>query len=678
MTRIKRQRPDGTPSGLTGQRPTGGLASALDSTISGLTGQRPTNGVLSAPAGATSQSGDRPSGLTGVRPTGGLSAQAATPTSGGQPSSGGRGPMTGQRPTGGVDCVAGDSDHGRCDGTGESRQAHEDRAAWLTWWVVAGVVALLAGAYLLRVWRARAVKRRVLAQRKAKGATDGGGKTGGYQAAASTTFANLAHVRVFPLWLYANSTANEWFWTAAYAGTVVGLGCYGGKMPGQPVAPINVMGYIAYSQVPLIIGLATRNNLVSALTGVSYEKLNYLHRAAGRVCVLTSSIHSIGWASKSAASSAFAPGSYIFNTGMVAWVALLAIYASSFRIVRAWAYEAFLALHVAMALMFIIGCLFHWVALWGYLAAGLIIWGGSRVLGLVRLAYLNALWRSDLALVELLEPDVMRVTVPRDRLKWHAGQHAYLTMPSISWAQQHPFTMANASGDAVFLVRAQRGFTRRLRDRLIGTKSRTRCLVEGPYGTVHALHHYDTIVLVAGGTGVSFATALLLDVAAAARRGESAVSAVHLVWNVRAAENLAWVAALLNEAVAGVGIKIKVDVFVTRSTVLPRISLDDAGSSSEAGPSSALMVEEKKTSTFGLSPEAARTITLHAGRSPLDELIAADVAASAQDGAGVCVTVCGPTALALSTRRAVLKTNTAGAVLRGQAPVTFHAEAYGW
>lgn len=110
------------------------------------------------------------------------------------------------------------------------------------------------------------------------------------------------------------------------------------------------MGYIAYSQVPLIIGLANRNNLISLLTGISYEKLNYLHRAAGRVCVLTSSIHSIGWASKSAMSHAFAPGSYIFNTGMVAWAGLLLIYISSFRTVRAWMYEAFLALHIAMAL----------------------------------------------------------------------------------------------------------------------------------------------------------------------------------------------------------------------------------------------------------------------------------------------------------------------------------------
>lgn len=51
----------------------------------------------------------------------------------------------------------------------------------------------------------------------------------------------------------------------------------------------------AFYQVPLIIGLAGKNNTISYLTGISYQKFNYLHRAAGRLCLLTASIHAIGW-----------------------------------------------------------------------------------------------------------------------------------------------------------------------------------------------------------------------------------------------------------------------------------------------------------------------------------------------------------------------------------------------
>lgn len=344
--------------------------------------------------------------------------------------------------------------------------------------------------------------------------------------------------------------------------------------------------------------------------------------------------------------------------------------------------------------MFIIGCLFHWVALWGYLAAGLIIWGGSRILGAARLVYLNSVTlftkpatTDHLALVELLDAEVMRITVPTP-MKWKAGQHAYLTMPSINKFQQHPFTVATASGDAVFFVRTQRGelsllvcmvvdaagFTRRLRDRLIGTKSRTRCLIEGPYGNVHSMHHYDTVLLVVGGTGVSFATSLLLDTLAVAKKDESTVTALHMIWNVRSADNVAWIAPLLNQALEGnPAIRVRIDVFVTRGAV-PALESDEEDK--VAGPSTAVV--EEKAGPFGLSAAATRAVNLHAGRSPLEHLLREDVLASAHDAAGVCVTVCGPTELALSARRAVMQVNTATAVLRGQVPVSFHAEAFGW
>lgn len=73
----------------------------------------------------------------------------------------------------------------------------------------------------------------------------------------------------------------------------------------------NQAAWIAVAQMPLIIALAGKNNLVSCrscptfrgdlvlistlvLTGISYEKLNFLHRAAGRVCFLCVWIHSGG------------------------------------------------------------------------------------------------------------------------------------------------------------------------------------------------------------------------------------------------------------------------------------------------------------------------------------------------------------------------------------------------
>lgn len=81
---------------------------------------------------------------------------------------------------------------------------------------------------------------------------------------------------------------------------------------------------------------------------MSYEKLNYMHRAAGRVCVLTSFIHTFGYIKKGLGKHG--PGSLVFTTGIVAIVALFLMYITSFAIARRWFYEAFLAVHIAMCM----------------------------------------------------------------------------------------------------------------------------------------------------------------------------------------------------------------------------------------------------------------------------------------------------------------------------------------
>lgn len=50
----------------------------------------------------------------------------------------------------------------------------------------------------------------------------------------------------------------------------------------------------AYVQMPFIIGLASKNNVISYLTGISYQKLNFFHRATGRVALICSWTHALG------------------------------------------------------------------------------------------------------------------------------------------------------------------------------------------------------------------------------------------------------------------------------------------------------------------------------------------------------------------------------------------------
>jgi predicted ferric reductase len=486
-------------------------------------------------------------------------------------------------------------------------------------------------------------------------------------------------------------------------------------------------------QLPLIVGLASKNNVLSAITGISYEKLNYLHRAAGRVCVLTTWIHWAKWVEKGLGKHG--PGTEIFLTGVLGATALTLMFLSSFALVRRIAYEFFLLVHILMGVIFLVAVYFHspnrWFQHWVW--PSLFLWGLDRFVSFGRMVVVNKAWllpfrskreQHSACTVELVSPEVLRLRVRRPLFRWSAGQHAFITMPGVALLryEQHPFTIANipdATGEAVFLIRAQTGFTRRLVDRLTSTKDEINCYLDGPYGTPHDLNHYGGVLLVAGGTGVTHVLAHLAAIVKASREGASACSVVRLAWNVREEEAVAWIAPMLNTALAeGTGnVRVCVDIFVTRSHLAdepnaeecpvshhphagnedtpgetPMFSPDETpahtpgGSPKELSPRSSSEAIEKgvknenvsKALRYSLTGPAAAAVAFHRGRSNVEMLLRTDIDAVPADTAGVAVGVCGPTTLMLDARRAVCSVNSAGAVLKGQTPIDLYSETFGW
>lgn len=211
---------------------------------------------------------------------------------------------------------------------------------------------------------------------------------------------------------------------------------------------------------------------------------------------------------------------------------------------------------------------------------------------------------------ERLPENVTKVTieVPRS-LRWKPGHHSFLRMPSLSFLDNHPFTIASVPAPPpepnklIFLIRTHSGFTKRLASRadadaatfqkplrtspspsLSSTTSpgdrsptitplpRLRTLIDGPYGGYTAPLHrtVDSVLLVAGGTGITAALPWALNLGAhMGERGDgSRVRSVRLVWIVRAAGCVAWVRRELVGAVhavraAGSGGQLVVDVYVT-------------------------------------------------------------------------------------------------------------------
>ncbi|BEJ11566.1 hypothetical protein CspHIS471_0200260 [Cutaneotrichosporon sp. HIS471] len=354
------------------------------------------------------------------------------------------------------------------------------------------------------------------------------------------------NVRRYPLLLW-TPTGNEIIASVIYTGLVIGLTLWSSSVNGK-MRYLQPMGHAAFAQLPLVIGLAARNSVLSAVTGVSIHALKGLHRAAGRVCVITATVHSVGWLIKG-----FQP-TWMFITGLVAWIPFLLLFIS-FAPIRRAAYEVFIAFHILMVVATLVGCWLHAPSMYfkAWIIAGIGLWGLDRFVSLARVA-INTVSKGKPE-VEVLSSEVVRVRVP-SRLKWKAGQHGYLRTAT----QTHPFTFASPT-EAVFLIRAHAGFTRRL------LTSTPRIGLDGPYGTPPDLNAYATTLLITGGTGVSYGLAQLASIIAAARNHTSSAAQVRLVWNVRSASQIEWIAPLLNDALARGSeyVSVAVDVYVTRS-----------------------------------------------------------------------------------------------------------------
>lgn len=129
--------------------------------------------------------------------------------------------------------------------------------------------------------------------------------------------------------------------------------------------------------------------------------------------------------------------------------------------------------------------------------------------------------------------------IPPHHFSWAPGQHVLLSVPSVSKFSSHPFTIASvcdeeASSDEgrelVILVRARNGFTKHLWSHIerleesgqVGDAPSSnfsspnrgvllRTFIDGPFGSSIRARwtSYSTVLVIAGGSGVSFAVAVL-------------------------------------------------------------------------------------------------------------------------------------------------------------------------
>ncbi|KAI9817529.1 MAG: hypothetical protein M1827_001139 [Pycnora praestabilis] len=328
-------------------------------------------------------------------------------------------------------------------------------------------------------------------------------------------------------------------------------------------------GMIAVAMMPWIIGLSTKANLITMLTGIGHERLNVLHRWGGYICMFLSLVHTIPFYMQPVWDQGgmrifknyFGGASVIYGTGIASLVPLIFLCVHSLPFLRAWMYELFVTLHVPVAIIFL-GMLFwhchNYLTSWNYLFATLAIWVLSYV---IRLSYLN--WTNprriswligEEAAVTLLPENAVKVTIPTE-MKWRPGQYVYLRMPGISVFENHPFTIASLCSedfpseygeryrDMVLVFRPFGGFTRKVLNAAVekGPYKTYRAFLDGPYGGMsRRLEAFDNVILFAGGSGITALVSQLLELVKRMRDGKAVTKSVQVIWALKRLETMEW------------------------------------------------------------------------------------------------------------------------------------------
>lgn len=317
------------------------------------------------------------------------------------------------------------------------------------------------------------------------------------------------------------------------------------------------VGILAYALTPLTVLLATRENLLTILTGIPYQHFNFLHRWLGRIIFAQAMLHTIGWTVVEAYFYQPASVYRIFFTnmyaifGVVATAIICFLFVFSLKPVIRWTgYEFFKVTHWVAAILYIGACWGHWDKLYCWMVASLILMFLDQGARLVRTCYLHfggtkgIGFRRAMSEVKIIgEGDdvIVRVDFDFEQEAWEPGQHFYLCFPSLSIWQSHPFTVASMPDFSskvqhhTYLLRARKGQTAQLA--ALAGQTDVPVIITGPYGPGYPKHTTDNVLAVAGGTGVTFTMPIVI---ASLRQMIVPQATVDFVWVIRRAQDLLW------------------------------------------------------------------------------------------------------------------------------------------
>ena len=273
----------------------------------------------------------------------------------------------------------------------------------------------------------------------------------------------------------------------------------------------------------------------------------------------------------------------------------------------------------------------------------------------------------------------LKVLVPLS-ITWRPGQHVFLRIPALSLLDNHPFTIASApslpctrgeeqSGDSAhtltFLIRPHDGFTSKLLSYINSNADASLSVhLDGPYGGFprRLENAYDSIILVAGGGGITASPSWLAYLAPRLAAGGVTTANVRLIWVVRKRVHLEWA----KEEIDHVSATVPKGTFVTEYHVTNDAEVAQISSENDASASQAI------TRSTSVS-ESKSSQEIQRGRPNLADCIARALV----PGSRMCVLGCGPESMKIDLSNAVVRAQRR--VLRGELKeIKLETETFGW
>ncbi|GAA5857452.1 hypothetical protein JCM8547_009279 [Rhodosporidiobolus lusitaniae] len=432
-------------------------------------------------------------------------------------------------------------------------------------------------------------------------------------------------------------------------------------------------GMIATASYPIMFLLAGRSSIVGFLTGISYIELRYWHIVSGWYSFFLSLVHTVCYVANyymnqdGAKTLAQQCKRLYFQLGIVALVFMGMNWLFGLKWVRRRGYELFLLSHIVGAMLVLAGS-----------AAG--VWVFERVcrwgMHFAHIAHAKLYVKAPPHRATATVVDgAIKLTVPVKDHRWKAGQHYYIAFWGLDllrrpwlYGQVHPFSTTNAPNESAgdeqelrFLLRIHNGLTKDLAKHIQkrceakgGIDFDVLVTLEGPYGSAEDAAAFDSVLLIAGGSGITHPMSTFHELSQRVAAGKAATSNIKLIWAMHHYDQANWAVETLFESRAWAeqgNDSTSVDLYITRPD--SRSSSSSSSSSGTSTPSeldTPSSLDEKKSFLYSETVDFAggRTNRFY-GRPDVKE----EVRKAIEESQGrTLVVVCGPTSIAKEVRLA--------------------------